>query len=47
MVTQPVFDAKNELIIPQNSILHGTVLQAAASAPFRDITARCVSRSIR
>lgn len=31
IVTQPVFDAHNELIIPQNSILHGKVLQATAS----------------
>lgn len=31
VVTQPVFDAKNELIIPQNSILHGKVLQAIVS----------------
>ncbi len=31
IVTQPVFDANNELIIPQNSILHGKVLQAAAA----------------
>jgi hypothetical protein len=29
VVTQPVVDAQNRLIIPQNSILHGTVLGAA------------------
>lgn len=31
VVTEPVFDSHNQLIIPQNSILHGRVLQAAAS----------------
>jgi hypothetical protein len=31
VVTQPVFDAQNQLIIPQNSILHGTVLRAVPS----------------
>ncbi len=31
IVTQPVLDGNNELIIPQNSILHGKVLHAAAS----------------
>ncbi len=31
IVTQPVFNSQNELIIPQNSILHGKVLQARAS----------------
>lgn len=28
VVTEPVLDAQNQLIIPQNSILHGTVLRA-------------------
>jgi hypothetical protein len=31
VVTQPVFDAQNQLIIPQNSILHGTVRRALPS----------------
>ena len=30
-MTQPVFDAHNQLIIPQNNILHGTVLRAVPS----------------
>ncbi len=31
IVTQPLFDSQNVLIIPQNSILHGKVLHATAA----------------
>lgn len=34
VVTQPVFDTANQLIIPQDSILHGTVLRAIPSGPW-------------
>jgi hypothetical protein len=31
VVTQPVLDSQNQLIVPQNSILHGRVVRATAS----------------
>jgi len=34
VVTQPVFDERNELLIPQGSVLRGKVLQASPAGPW-------------
>ena len=48
IVTQPVFDANNnELLIPQNSILHGKVLRAPGLAPLGTRRHTCASPSTK